>query len=326
MTEPVRTLLFGLGAIGIGIARAAAERDDLRFVGAVDSAPDKTNRPLFEILELDPGGRANPRVSNDAARALGEAKPQVVLHATGSYLPDVLPQLLQCARASANVVSTCEELSYPGHRHPELAKQLDAEAKAHDVTILGTGVNPGFVMDTLVVALSGVCRDIRHVRLARVVDVATRRVQLQRKVGAGVSLDEFTARVATGRFGHVGLKESCWLIAEGLGWHLDTLDETIEPVVGAGGEASGMRQTASGTLNGRTVIEALVQMSAGASRPRDEIEIDATPPVRLTIEPGIMGDTATAAIIVNAVPRVVAHAPGLVTMLDLPLVAGRGAP
>jgi 4-hydroxy-tetrahydrodipicolinate reductase len=69
-----------------------------------------------------------------------------------------------------------------------------------------------------------------------------------------------------------------------------------------------MHQTASGTVNGRTVIEAVVRMSAGADNPRDEIEIDATPPIRMTIAPAIMGDTATAAIIVNAVPRVVAHA------------------
>lgn len=320
---PVRTQIFGLGAIGIGIGRVAADRDDITLAGAIDSAPDVAGRPLYDVLKIGAGDRANPPVFADAAQALAETKPQVILHATGSYLPDVLPQLIVCARGGANVVSTCEELSYPWLRHPELAKQLDAEAKANNVTVLGTGVNPGFVMDTLVVALSGVCRDIRHVRLARVVDVAKRRMQLQRKVGVGLTVDEFGERVATGRFGHVGLKESCWLVAEGLGWRLDTLDETIEPVVGADGVGIGIRQTATATVNGRTVIEALVQMSTGAGRPRDEIEIDATPPIGMTIEGGIMGDTATAAIIVNAVPRVVAHAPGLVTMIDLPLISGR---
>jgi 4-hydroxy-tetrahydrodipicolinate reductase len=320
----VRTLLFGLGAIGIGIGRVAADRDDITIVGAVDSAPGVAGRPLFDVLELAAGDRANPPVFANVAQALAETKPQVILHATGSYLPDVLPQLIECARGGANVVSTCEELSYPWRRHPELAKQLDAEAKAHSVTLLGTGVNPGFVMDTLVVALTGVCKDVRSVRLVRVVDVAKRRIQLQRKVGVGLTIDEFGERVATGRFGHVGLKESCWLVAEGLGWRLDTLDETIEPLVGADGVGIGIHQTATATVNGRTVIEALVQMSTHADRPRDEIEIDAAPPVRMTIDGGIMGDTATAAIIVNAVPRVVAHAPGLVTMLDLPLIAGRG--
>ena len=325
MSHRVRALLFGLGAIGVGIGRLAAEREEIDLVGAVDSAPDKAGRPLYDMLGAEaPTEAPNPAVEADAERALGEAQPQLVFHATGSYLPDVLPQLLTCVRAGASVVSTCEELSYPWRRHPELAKQLDAEAKAHGVTVLGTGVNPGFVMDTLVACLSGVCQRVERVRLRRIVDVSTRRPQLQRKVGVGLTLDEFRDRVASGRFGHVGLKESCWLVAEGLGWQLESLDETIEPVVASDGRAAGMRQTARGTLAGRTVIEALVQMSAGAERPRDEIELEGTPPVHLVIEGGIQGDLATAAIVVNAVPRVAHHAPGLVTMLDLPIVSGKG--
>jgi 4-hydroxy-tetrahydrodipicolinate reductase len=220
-------------------------------------------------------------------------------------------------------VSTCEELSFPWQRHPDLAKQLGAEAKAGGATILGTGINPGFLKDTLAVVLSGVCQHIERVKLTRIVDVSKRREQLQRKVGVGLTPDEFAERVASGRFGHVGLKESCWLLADGLGWRLDTLDETIEPVLGDG-RALGIRQVAQGTLGGRMVIEAVVEMSAAAHRPRDEIEIEGAPPVRMAIEGGVQGDAATGAIIVNAVPRVVAHAPGLITMLDLPPVAGRG--
>ena len=320
MTQPIRTLLFGLGAIGVGIGRLAAQRRELQIVGAIDSAPDKAGLPLSDILGASPNGRSEPVITPDAEQALAEARPQVVLHATGSYLPDVLPQLIGCCRAGVNIVSTCEELSFPWLRHPELAKQLDAEAKAGGATVLGTGVNPGFVMDTLAVVLSGVCQRVERVRLARLVDVSTRREQLQRKVGVGLNADEFKARVATGRFGHVGLKESCWLLAEGLGWRLDGLEETIEQVAGG----KGIRQVAQGTAAGRIVIDALVQMSIDIDRPRDEIEIEGAPPVRMTVEGGIMGDLATAAIIVNAVPRVVAHAPGLVTMLDLPVVAGQG--
>ena len=316
MTQPTRTLLFGLGAIGAGIGKLAAGRAGIALAGAVDSAPDKAGGRLCEALGI--GGEAGPTIEADAATALRDVTPQVVLHATGSYLPDVLPQLFECVRAGANVVSTCEELSYPWRRHPELAKQLDAEAKAHGVTVLGTGVNPGFVMDTLAVTLSGVCQRVDRIALTRIVDVATRREQLQRKVGAGLSMAEFRARVAAGRFGHVGLKESCWLIADGLGWQLDSLDETIEPVAAAGGSAAGMRQTARGAVGGSTVIEAVVQMSIGAERPRDEIVIEGTPPIHLLVEGGIQGEAATAAVIVNAIPHVVSHAAGLITMLDLP--------
>ena len=327
MSQPIRTLLFGVGAIGTGIGRLAAQRDEITLVGAIDSAPEQAGRPLYDALEIEPSGKSpNPTIEAEAEAALATARPQVVLHATGSYLPNVLPQLLACVRAEANVVSTCEELSYPWRRHSELAKQLDAEAKAHGVTVLGAGINPGFVMDTLVATLSGVCQRVERVRLARIVDVATRRPQLQRKVGVGLTIEEFRSRVAAGRFGHVGLQESGWLVAVGLGWRLDTLEETIEPVEGADGRAAGMRQVATATLGGRTVIEAVVQMSTGAERPRDEIELEGTPPVRLVIEGGVQGDLATAAVIVNAAPRVVEHAPGLITMLDLPAVTGAGTP
>jgi 4-hydroxy-tetrahydrodipicolinate reductase len=323
MPARIRTVLFGAGAIGAGIGRLAAARDDIELVGAIDSGPERAGRPLGEVLNLEALG--DVAISADAGQALRDLQPQAVLHATGSYLPDVLPQLLTCARAGANVVSTCEELSYPWYRHPELAKQIDAEAKASGVTVLGTGINPGFVMDTLPVTLSGACQRVERVRMARIVDVSTRRVQLQRKVGVGLTVAEFEERVAGGRFGHVGLKESCWMLADGLGWRLTALHETIEPVAGEDGVCAGIRQVATGTVAGRTVIEALVQMSTTADDPRDEIEIDGTPHVRLRIDGGIPGDTATASVVVNALPAVVAHHPGLVTMLDLPPVRSRGA-
>ncbi len=324
MSEPIRALLFGLGPIGCSIGRLAAERDEIELVGGVDSAPDKAGRPLYDVIEAGARGAADPPVEADAERALASTKPQVVLHATGSFLPDVLPQLLACVRAGANVVSTCEELSYPWLRHPDLSKELDAEAKTHGVTVLGTGINPGFILDTLAASISTVCQRVERVRLTRLVDVSTRRPQLQRKVGVGLTLEEFRERASAGRFGHVGTKESCWLVAAALGWQLDTLDETIEPVRGPEGRAAGIRQTAIGTLAGRTVIEALVQMSTDVGQPRDEIEIDGTPPVRLAIEGGVPGEAATAAVILNAVPRVVDHQPGLVTMLDLPITSGKG--
>jgi len=275
-------------------------------------------RSLYDVLDVpQPAGAPDVEVQANATRALADAKPDIVLHATGSYLADVLPQLIECAKAGANVVSTCEELSYPWRRNAELAKQLDAEAKTNDVTLLGTGVNPGFVMDTLAVTMTGVCQSVQRVHLKRVVDVGTRREQLQRKVGVGLKLDEFREKAATGRFGHVGLKESCWMLAAGLGWHLDSLEEKLEPVPGESDRAAGHLQTAIGTKDGEQVIEAVVQMSAGADA-RDEIVIDGTPPVNLVILGGIAGDHATAGVILNAVPLVIESWPGLVTMLDLP--------
>ena len=325
MTERIRTVLFGVGAIGAGIGRLAAERDEIELAGAIDGAADKAGTPLYDVLAVAPrAGAANPPIVSDADEALARIRPQLVLHATGSYLADVLPQLVACARAGANVVSTCEELSYPWRRHPELAKQLDAEAKAGGATVLGTGINPGFIMDTLAATISGVCQRVERIRVARIVDVSTRREQLQRKVGVGLTIEEFRQRAATGRFGHVGLPESCWLLASALGWQLESLEETLDPVVGADGRAAGQLQRAVAKANGRTVIEATVRMSTDVDAARDEIEIDGTPPVRLVLEGGVPGDGATASVVLNAARRVVDHAPGLVTMLDLPPIAGRG--
>ena len=325
-TKKTRALLFGIGAIGIGIGRLAVQRDDIELVAAVDSAPDKAGQSVYEALDIEPPqGTPDVRIEADAEQALANAKPDVVLHATGSYLEDVLPQFIACVKAGANIVSTCEELCYPWDRHPELAKQLDSEAKANGVTVLGTGVNPGFVMDTLAVTLTGVCQSVESIRLKRIVDVGTRREQLQRKVGVGISIEEFREKAAAGRFGHVGLRESCLLIAAGLGWQLDSIDETLEPYPGTAGLAAGQLQTAVGTMRGKRVIEAVVQMSAGADDPRDEIEIDGVPPVHLVIKGGIAGDQATAGVILNAVPLVIESRPGLVTMLDLPVLRGQGS-
>ncbi len=323
---PITAVLFGIGPIGAGIGRLAAQRDEIALVGAIDSGPDKVGRPLYDLLETTPpSATPQPQVEADAAAVLASAKPDVVLHATGSYLEDVAPQLVACAQGGANVVSTCEELSYPWVRHPGLAKQLDAEAKANGVTLLGTGINPGFVMDTLAVTLSGVCQVIDSIRLTRIVDVGTRRSQLQRKVGVGLPESEFREKAATGRFGHVGLKESCWMIAAALGWRFDELTETLEPVAGTDATGAGQLQTVRGSIGGRTVIEAVVEMSINAERPRDEIVIAGTPGVRLVIEGGVAGDQATPSVIVNSIPGVLAHPGGLATMLDLPPPAGTGA-
>ncbi len=331
---PYRTIHYGIGPIGSSIARLAAQRPDIRIVGAVDTDPDKAGRDLAEVAGLEkPLGVP---VVPEAGELLERANADVVLHSTGSYIPEVQSQLLAVVRAGSNLISTSEELAFPWHRHPKLARQLDDAAREAGVTVLGTGVNPGFVLDTLVLALTAPCHQVEAVQAARVVDVATRREQLQRKVGVGLSVEEFRRRAASGRFGHVGLKESAWLVAAALGWELDSLEETLEPVIAedsretpyisvAAGQAAGQFQVVRGSMNGREVLSMTVQMSVGAQEPRDEIVIEGTPPLHAVVKGGIPGDQATAAVVINCIPAVVNHMPGLVTMVDLPLVtAGPG--
>ena len=229
-----------------------------------------------------------------------------------------------------NVVSSTEELLFPYDRHPRLSARLDEQARAHGVTVLGTGVNPGYVMDSLALMATGVCREVRRLDIERVVDAAQRRLPLQRKVGAGLTPAEFDERKRAGAFGHIGLVESALLVADGLGWPLDRVDERLEPVIAptdvetpflrvTAGQVAGIHHTVRGHRGESEVLSLDLRMYVGAENPRDAIRVDGDPPIDLLVRGGVFGDTATVATLVNAVPLVVAAAPGLVTVKDLPL-------
>lgn len=329
--SPYRVIQYGVGAIGIEVARVLAARPDVQLVAAIDRAPDMAGQDLGRLAGLD--GDLGVTVTADAGAALA-LPAELVVHSTGSYLEEVAPQLLAAVDAGKNVLSTCEELSYPWDRHPALSREIDVRAREAGVTVLGTGVNPGFVMDTLALAISAVCQSLSRLEVTRVVDVSTRRIQLQRKVGLGITPEEFEERKATGRFGHVGLMESARLVAHALAWSLDDWREVLEPVLctaprQAGevrlekGQVAGIHQVVSAHRNGREVLRLELEMSAGAARPRDEVVIEGRPPVRMVIEGGVQGDLATAAVVANAIPAVVAAPAGLLTMADLPLLYAR---
>jgi hypothetical protein len=312
MTNPVTFASYGLGPIGQGIAKLALDRGH-RMVAAIDVDPEKVGRDVGTLLGTAPVG---VNVSADAAVALA-SKPDVVLHCTSSRLTQVTPQILQCVEAGAQVISTCEELSFPWRSHPDEARRIDAAAKTRDVTVVGVGVNPGFVMDLLPLVITGPCREVRAITVTRVVDAGKRRLPLQRKVGAGMTRAEFEAGVKDGKIGHVGLGESIAMTATALGWKLDDISETIEPVLD-GSAVKGLHQVAVGRGNGRKLITLDLTMAVGAAAPHDTIVIDGDPALTVTAVGGIHGDVATWAIAVNAIRRVMAAAPGLTIVSHLP--------
>ena len=324
----IRVVCYGLGPIGIGIARLALARPGIAVVGAIDLDPQKVGRDLGALAGV---AEAGVIVSGDASATLAGARPDVVLHATSSSLAKVADQLSQIAECGAHVVSTCEELAYPWTAQPQLAAELDAAARRAGVTLLGTGVNPGYAMDALPLFLTAPCAAVRGVRVLRVVDAARRRGPLQRKVGAGLTPAEFEARVKDGTVRHVGLPESLHMLATRLGWRLDSMDDSIAAVLAdkpivtefvevAAGQVAGVRQIARGFIGGREVLNLELRMYVGAPDPRDSVEIDGDPPVRMTIAGGLHGDIATAAIVVNAASSVVRAGPGLASMAEVPLV------
>jgi hypothetical protein len=332
MSSSVRVLHYGLGPIGIGIARLVARRPGLRSVGAVDINPAKAGRDLADLLGLSPGPEG--RVETSLQAALAAAQPDVVVHATGSRLVSILPQFVELANAGLPVVSTCEELSYPWFHHPREAQAIDAAARAVGVSILSTGINPGFIMDSLAVVLSGVCTGVHSIRVRRVVDLSVRRVQLQQKVGVGLTPAAFASLRAEGRLGHVGLPESVAMISAALGWKLDEVQQVLEPVIAEAllpsalgpvpaGRVQGQHQVARGIVAGGERITLTLTMALHAPDAGDYAELQGEQTVSSALH-GINGDVATAALIVNAIPRVLSAGPGLRTMLEIPPLCSRG--
>lgn len=328
MSAQLRVIQYGLGPIGQACVRYINDyySDRIVVVGAVDIDPEKIGQDLGRVCGLDRDLDVPVSATLEGALRYGEV--DVVLHTTASSLELVSGQLEECLRAGLSVVSSTEELSYPWIAQPERSLKLDAVAREHGVGLVGTGVNPGFVMDSLALMASAASAHVESIRIQRVVDAGIRRLPLQRKVGFGLTPQEFADRKAAGLFGHIGLKESAQMVAAGLGWNVEDLEETLEPqidesMLAANGSISncvlGIRQHVHvRTTNGRH-IELGLHMYVGATDPGDTIEIAGDPPLRVTIPGGVFGDTATVAMLINTLPRIRAASPGLKTMLDLPL-------
>ena len=335
MTQRIRVVQFGLGPIGQALAAEALAREDLELVGGVDRAPELAGCRLEDLL--GPQAHGLPRVVPNLGDLSMPAPPRVVLHATGSRLPSVLPELEEILSSGFHCVSSCEELSYPCLRHPGLAKRLDALAREQRVGLIGAGVNPGFVLDLLPAVLSAACRRVDGVRASRIVDVTRRRVPLRWKVGMGLTPDAYRTREASlGSMGHVGLGESAALLASALGWQGGAVTETSEPVTAdrevraAGivippGGILGTRTRASLRVEGIERITLQVTIAAGVDMEEDRIHLEGDPPLTLVIPGGIPGDSATVSLLASVALRIGSVPPGLHTMLTVP-VAPREAP
>ena len=326
MASPLRVIHYGLGPIGMEAARVVSRRPGIIAVGAVDKDPAKVGKDLADVADLPgPSGTIVRSSISEVSTISGD----VVLHSTGSYLADVSPQLEELLRAGLHVVSTCEELSYPVGERAEIAARLDSVARKRGVVLLGTGINPGFAMDALPIFLTSVSQDVTSIRVKRVNDAGKRRLPLQRKVGAGLERGEFQKLVEAGKVRHVGLRESMQMLADAMGWKVDSVEETTEGVLAQErvstayltvepGQVAGVHQVGTAFVDGRAVITLELQMYVGAPQESDEIWIEGRPNLHLRCEDGFPGDISTTAILVNAATRVADLPPGLRTMKDLP--------
>jgi len=326
----VRVILFGVGAVGSLIAKFLLEKDGVEIVGAIDIAKDKVGRDLGEVLGVNK--KLGIEISANADALLSKVEADIAIHTTTSFLKDTFPQIASIIKHGVKVVSTCEELTYPYYTEPKLAKELDTLAKKYKTTVLGTGINPGFLMDTLVVTLTAVCQKIEKIQVVRVMNAGTRRLPFQKKIGAGLTVEEFKQKIAKKQItGHVGLEQSIAMIADALSWKLDEiLVESVEPIIAdkavgskdikvEAGKVAGLRQKAKGFIKNREVILLNFQAYIGAEEEYDAITIEGIPSVKQKIQPCVHGDIGTIAMIVNSIPKVIKAQPGLLTMKDLPV-------
>lgn len=328
--KKVRVVSYGVGVVGGLIAKFLLDKQGVEIVGAIDVAENKVGKDLGEVLGL--GKKLGITVSNDTDTVLSKAKPDLAVHTTSSYLKDTYPQIASIIKNGVNVVSTCEELSYPYLSEPKLARKLDELAKEHDVTVLGTGINPGFLMDTLVITLTAPCQKIEKIQAVRVMNAATRRVPFQKKTGAGLTVEQFQKKMETKEItGHVGLEQSIGMIATALALKLDKIvTEKVEPVIAKrpvesknikvkAGQAAGLRQKAKGIINNKEVLVLDFQAYIGAEEEYDAITIEGIPKINQKIQPCVHGDIGTIAMVVNSIPKVIKAPAGLLTMKDLPI-------
>jgi hypothetical protein len=323
----MRVMQIGLGSIGCAVARLLVQKSGWQIVAAVDADPAKQGRDLGEIVGL--GQRLGVTVMGDLT-VLPDSQVELAFLTTVSTLPEVLPTLSTLIRHHIDVVASTEELFYPYYRYPEQALALDELAKQHGVSVLGTGINPGFVMDTLVLLLTGACQHINRIAVTRVANASGARPSLQKKLGLGLMPETFAAYTTQRHVGVFGLVDSLAFLAHVLKWHMDDFKERLVPVIAdkpvrfaqggvEPGQVCGVRYIVKGISHGKEVISFDLRMYLEAENVRDTIYIEGTPTIEMTIKSTDMGDVAAAGFLVNMSPLVHQARAGLLTMVDLPL-------
>jgi 4-hydroxy-tetrahydrodipicolinate reductase len=313
------------------MARYIVQKPGLDLVGAVDIDPAKVGTDVGEVIGLE--RTLGCPVTGTLAQI--ETGADVVAHATSSRFHTFREQIIEILEAGFDVVSTAEELSFPWLAHPREAAEVDALARRAGRTVLGTGINPGFIMDYLPLCLTAICQRVDRIEVTRIVDASARRGPFQAKIGSGMTVEGFEARMAAGKMGHVGLPESMDMVSDTLGRPLTHREYHVEPVVASRlirtdhfevepGRVAGLRQVGRGyTDQGEfltlTLLASLDLGDDDAGGPWNTIRITGEPDLEVRLK-GVHGDMATVAIAVNAIRGVQEAPPGLVTMRDLPIV------
>ncbi len=331
----IKVVIWGFGAMGKGMADMLLTKKGVEITGVCDLHPDLVNKSIFNVLESKKGNHEEVLVSDNIENLLDNRKCDVVLLATDSYTSKAFPKMKMILEKGINIISTAEEMAYPKAQEPELTIKLDKIAKDNGVTVLGTGINPGFIMDLLVVALSGVMTDVEHIEANRVNSLSPFGPAVMEEQGVGITVDTFNKGVKDNTLaGHVGFAESVLMIADAIGVKLDGFEQQMAPIVTSidrkskygealKGNVAGVNMTGQGLVNGKVFIDMKhpqqIEPELEGTQTGDYINIKGTPNIHMAITPEIDGGIGTIAMCVNMIPHVLNARPGLKTMLDLPV-------
>lgn len=335
MRENVKVAIWGFGAMGSGMARMLLKKKGVEIVGVCDMRPDRVGKSIFDFLGVERGDRKDVIINSNIEEVLTNKGCDICLCATDSFTKNAFPKLKLALEKKVNVISTAEEMSYPKAQNPELAEELDRIAKENGVTVLGTGINPGLIMDLLVVCLTGCMIDVEHIEAKRVNSLSPFGKAVMEEQGVGITVEEFEKGVKEGTMaGHVGFSESVRMIADAIGWNVEKFEQQMKPIVttvdrrsphgfAAAGNVAGVNMTGQGYVDGEVKIDMIhpqqIEPEMEGTHTGDYITIKGTPEINMANKPEVEGGLGTIAMCVNMIPHVINAEPGLKTMIDLPV-------
>lgn len=332
--KKIRVALWGFGAMGKGIAEMLLGKQGVEIAG-VCGRKSNIGKEIHQVLNIKRRGHKKVLIVNDPEKIIFEGNADIVLVTSDSFFKQGYEKIAFCLQKKINVITIAEEMAYPWAQNESLARKMDQMAKKYGVSVLGTGINPGFVMDLLVLLLTGACRDVEHISAKRINDLSPFGSAVMEGQGVGTDVSTFRKGVADGSIvGHVGFRESIQMIADGVGWDIDQISESRKEITTSvhrqtvyadvkPGHVAGCRQTGTGYYSGKPLIELehpqQILPESENVETGDYITITGNPNIKMQIKPEIPGGVGTIAVSVNMIPHVINAAPGLRTMLDLPI-------
>lgn len=328
-----RVMVWGIGAMGSGIIRNILKKKDIKLVGVLETARKELDGKPLKAIGID----SDLQIASDP-KIISDFDPDLIVIATTSFVPSVFPMIKVAVENSTNVITLAEEMSYPWVDYPELSHRMDSLAKKHNVSILGTGINPGFVLDTLILSLSAVCLDVKRIKAQRINDLSPFGNEVMKTQGVGTSVEEFYEGIKSGKIvGHIGFRQSISMIADAFGWKIEKIEEEREPIVSKvyretsyvkvkPGQVAGCRHIGRGIVNGEIKIELIhpqqIHPELEDVKTGDFIQIEGDPNISMEIKPEIPGGKGTIAMAVNMIPKVIEARSGLLTMKDMQIPFG----